>query len=59
MSTIKNPISLARRVMEHSPHIFFVAEGAEKFAREQGFEVTPVDYFFDERRWAQLQDAKK
>jgi len=35
---IKNPISLARRVMEHSNHVFLVGEGANKFAKLQGFE---------------------
>jgi beta-aspartyl-peptidase (threonine type) len=37
--TVKNPITLARRVLEHSPHIFLGGEGAERFARAQGLEI--------------------
>jgi L-asparaginase / beta-aspartyl-peptidase len=35
VSTVKNPVSLARRVMENSPHSYLAFEGAEEFAREQ------------------------
>ncbi len=54
---IKNPITLARLVMEKSPHVMMVGEGAEKFARDHGYEMMPVEYFRTERRWKQLQDA--
>jgi beta-aspartyl-peptidase (threonine type) len=55
---IKNPIDLARLVMERSPHVFLAREGAEEFARSQGMEMMPDEYFFTERRWQQLQEAK-
>ena len=54
---IRNPISLARMVMERSPHVMMAGEGAEAFARSQGVELVPQDYFYTEKRWKQLQDA--
>lgn len=54
---VKNPIALARRVMERSPHVMMVGEGAEAFAREQGLELVPPEYFRTEERWEQLQRA--
>lgn len=56
---IKNPISLARRVMENSPHVMMVGEGAEAFAKQQGFELVDPSYFRTEQRWNQLQEVKK
>jgi len=53
---VKNPISLARRVMEKSPHVMMVGDGAEKFAREQGIELVPVKYFWTKSRWDALQE---
>jgi L-asparaginase / beta-aspartyl-peptidase len=55
---IKNPISLARMVMEKSPHVMMVGEGAEEFARQQGIEMMPQSYFYTERRWQELQRIK-
>ncbi len=55
---IKNPITLARMVMEQSPHVMMTGEGAEKFAQQHGMELVPADYFYTERRWLQLQQAK-
>ncbi len=52
---VKNPISLARRVMEHSPHVFLAREGADAFARKQGLEIVPEKYFFTKSRWDTLQ----
>ena len=54
---IRNPIDLARAVMEKSPHVMLTGEGAEEFARTQGFEMMPEDYFRTERRWKQLERA--
>ncbi len=54
---VKNPIELARRVMEHSPHVMMVGEGAERFAKQQGVELVPAEYFHTEERWQQLQRA--
>jgi len=48
---VRYPIDLARKVMEESPHVFLAAEGAEEFARLQGFQATPLAFFFTERRW--------
>lgn len=54
---IKNPIRAARAVMEHSPHVMLIGEGAEAFARAQGVEEVDPAYFFTERRWRQLEGA--
>ena len=56
---VKNPIRLARRVMEASPHVLLAGGGAEQFARDQGFELVSKDYFFTQRRWDSLQRAKE
>jgi L-asparaginase / beta-aspartyl-peptidase len=55
---IKNPIDLARLVMEKSPHVMMAGEGAEAFAKSQGMKLVPQRYFYTERRWQQLQKAK-
>ena len=57
VSTVKNPITLARRVMTESPHVFFVREGAERFADQMGVERVDSEYFFVQRRWDALQRA--
>jgi beta-aspartyl-peptidase (threonine type) len=54
---VKNPIELARKVMENSPHVMMVGDGAEAFAKEQGLELVPAEYFRTEERWEQLQKA--
>jgi beta-aspartyl-peptidase (threonine type) len=54
---IKNPITLARMVMEKSPHVMLVGGGAEAFAKEYGMGLVPQSYFYTERRWKQLQEA--
>jgi beta-aspartyl-peptidase (threonine type) len=51
----KNPVSLARAVMAHSPHVFLIGDGAEAFARSRRLEAAPPGYFFTERRWAALE----
>ncbi len=45
VSRIKNPIKLARYVMENTKHVMMVGEGAEKIAKEGGFELVNPDYF--------------
>jgi len=57
--TIRNPILLARAVMEHSPHVMMVGQGAEMFAAEQQIEQVDPSYFRTEKRWQQLQRALK
>jgi beta-aspartyl-peptidase (threonine type) len=56
---IKNPISLARMVMEKSPHVMMVGDGAEAFAKQHGVELVPQDYFIIEKRQKDLQKAKE
>jgi beta-aspartyl-peptidase (threonine type) len=55
VTTIRHPISAARAVMEHSPHVMLIGEGAEAFARTQRLEAVDPSYFFTERRWRQLE----
>jgi L-asparaginase / beta-aspartyl-peptidase len=55
---IKNPISLARLVMEKSPHVLISSEGAESFAKEHGVELVDQKYFFTQERWDALQKMK-
>ena len=57
VTKVKNPISLARQVMTESRHVFFVREGAERFAEEMGAERVDPGYFFTQRRWDSLQNA--
>ncbi|MFT4196569.1 MAG: isoaspartyl peptidase/L-asparaginase [Pseudoxanthomonas sp.] len=54
---VKNPILLARTVLEKSPHVLLVGDGAEVFAKEQGIELVDPSYFRTERRWQELQKA--
>jgi beta-aspartyl-peptidase (threonine type) len=51
----RHPITLARAVMERSPHVFLIGEGAEAFARAQGLEEAEPGWFFTERRWRALE----
>ena len=55
---IKNPIQLARQVMEKSDHVFLAAEGAMDFAKSLGFTLEDKDYFYDELRFNQWQEIK-
>ena len=54
----KNPISLARAVMEKSEHVFLSREGADEFSRQQGLEQVPRDYFETPERRRQLEEFK-
>lgn len=56
---IKNPISLARLVMEKSPHVMMVSQGAEDFAKQLGIEMMPNEYFLTERRQKELEKKKE
>ncbi len=58
VSCIKNPISLARCVMEKTEHVFMAGSGAMQFAQQQGFEILAPEYFFDEFRHQQWQEIK-
>jgi beta-aspartyl-peptidase (threonine type) len=56
---IKNPINLARLVMEKSAHVLLAGEGAEEFARSQGISMMPDAYFFTDYRWQQFLRARE
>ena len=55
---IKNPIGLARLVMEKSGHVMMDCEGAEAFAKENGIEPVDQKYFFTQERWDALKKIK-
>ena len=55
---IRNPISLARMVMEKSPHVMLVGDGAETFARKMGMPFVDQKYFYTNERWQSLQKEK-
>ena len=59
LHSVKNPITLARAVMEKSPHVMMIGEGAEQFAKEMKIEMVPASYFFTQRRWDALQKIIK
>ncbi|MBO9673940.1 MAG: isoaspartyl peptidase/L-asparaginase [Sphingobacteriaceae bacterium] len=59
VTTIKNPISAARAVMEKSEHVMMVGAGAEQFAKEAGLEIVDPKYFWTKERWEGLQKAIK
>ncbi len=48
---IRNPIKLARMVMQKSPHVMLVGDGAEEFAKQNGVELVDSSYFFTQNRW--------
>jgi beta-aspartyl-peptidase (threonine type) len=58
VTTVRNPILLADRVRTDSPHVFLMGEGAEQFAVERGFEVTPPEWFATESRRESLERMK-
>lgn len=56
---VKNPITLARAVMEKSEHVMMVGDGAEKFAKEMNIELVNEKYFWTQARWDSLQKILK
>jgi L-asparaginase / beta-aspartyl-peptidase len=56
---VRNPIELARLVMDKSPHVLLVADGAEEFALEQGMALVPRGYFRTEAREQELENARR
>ena len=56
--TVKNPINLARAVMDNSPHVLLSREGAETFAAEQGIEIVEPSYFSTEKKLKSLKRVK-
>ncbi len=59
VQNIKNPVSLARAVMDKSEHVFMAGLGAQEFAKKVNAEFMPDDYFFVQLRYDQLQQAKQ
>jgi len=56
---IKNPINAAREVMLHSEHVFLSGTGASEFAKIQGLEIVPNNYFYTDSRYESLMKLKK
>lgn len=59
---IKNPVSLARDVMEKSGHVFLAGEGAVRFAEKSGYSIQSPKYFYDEyrhRQWLEIKDTDR
>ena len=57
VKNIRNPVKLARLVMERTEHVLLAGEGANQFAEQIGVHTEPDEYFFTEHRWLQLQEA--
>lgn len=58
VQNIKNPVVLARAVMDQSEHVFLTANGAMEFAKARNIETAPDDYFFVQNRYDQWQSVK-
>ncbi len=58
VTTVKNPISAARAVMEKTWHVLLAADGADAFAAQAGLETVEPGYFFTQRRWDALQKRR-
>lgn len=59
VTTVKNPISAARAVMEKSNHVMLTGAGADQFAARCGLDIVDPSYFFTEARWKSLMRVKK
>ena len=60
MTTVRSPITLARTVMEHSPHVMLAGDGAEAFADSRPeIERVPNDWFDTDRRRRALEQAQR
>ena len=57
LTTTRHPIAAARAVMERSPHVMLIGEGADTFAASVGLEQVDPSFFFTERRWRGLETA--
>lgn len=58
VKNVKNPITLAKSVMQFSNHVFMAGHGAEVFAKQLNIEMAPNEYFFEQMRYDQLIQAK-
>ena len=59
VKNVKNPVKLARLVMEQTEHILLAGDGANEFARQMNVEFAGDEYFFTEHRYAQLLKARE
>lgn len=59
VSNVKNPVRLSRSIMEHSEHVMLFGAGAEVFARQHNIDFAEDDYFYNEFRYNQWQEALK
>jgi beta-aspartyl-peptidase (threonine type) len=59
ISSVKNPICLARKVLENTKHVMLVGKGAEMFAKEMNIELMPDDYFYTEHKYVQWTREKE
>ena len=60
VTSIKNPITAARRIMEKTSHVMLVGEGADKYAKEQGLEIVEPGYFITPERmeaWKKYKES--
>jgi len=55
---LRNPISLAVKVLHHSDHVMLIGEGARQFADQFDLKIESDDYFYDEHRYQQWQKMK-
>ena len=58
LSASRNPVSVARAVMEATPHVMLAGSGADDFARDYGLEQVGPDWFHTDERWQQLVDMR-
>ncbi len=56
---VRYPAELARLVMERSDHVMLIGAGAEVFARSKGMEIMDASFFHTDRRWNELEQARK
>tara|TARA_Y100000766_G_scaffold74440_1_gene62889 strand:+ start:54 stop:1007 length:954 start_codon:yes stop_codon:yes gene_type:complete len=57
-SNVKNPITLAANIMNHSEHVFLSGKGAENFAKNRNLEIVNNEYFHTKFRYNQLLNKK-
>jgi len=59
LQRVKNPIQVARKILENCPHMMLVADGAERFAKEQGINLCKPEELVSEAEWAAWQKCKE
>ncbi len=59
ITTIRNPVSAARAVMESSPYVLLIGAGAEAFAQSQGLEIVAPEYFWTPRQFERLEELRR